>query len=216
MAIASLNKFTVPLASTQSPQSQGMLMPKMQYRFRAIFENFGGTVDTVELTKQVSNISRPNLNFNEFSIDVYNSKVKLVGKPTWESVTVALRDDANNNVSKLVGAQVQKQFDFAEQSSASSGIDYKFVLKFEMLDGGNGDTVTNAANVLETWELYGAFLSQVNYGEMNYGTSEAAMITLTVSYDNAVQTPSGTGIGTSVARTIGRNITGVQSITPPT
>ena len=216
MAIASLNKFTVPLASTQSPKSQGMLMPKMQYRFRAIFENFGGTVDTVELTKQVSNISRPNLNFNEFSIDVYNSKVKLVGKPTWESVTVALRDDANNNVSRLVGAQVQKQFDFAEQSSASSGIDYKFILKFEMLDGGNGDTATNGANVLETWELYGAFLSQVNYGEMNYGTSEAAMITLTVSYDNAVQTPNKTGIGTSVARTIGRNITGVQSITPPT
>jgi len=209
MAIASLNKFTVPLAASQSAKNQGMLMPKMQYRFRAIFENFGGTVDTVELTKQVSNISRPNLNFNEFSIDVYNSKVKLVGKPTWESVTVALRDDANNNVSKLVGAQIQKQFDFAEQSSASSGIDYKFVLKFEMLDGGNG---ANDANVLETWELSGAFISQVNYGEMNYGTSEAATITLTVSYDNAVQTPDGTGIGTAVGRTIGRNITGIQSI----
>ena len=210
MAIASLNKFTVPLASSQSAKSQGMLMPKMQYRFRAIFENFGGTVDTVELTKQVSNISRPNLNFNPFTIDVYNSKVNLVGKPSWETVTVALRDDANNNVSKLVGAQIQKQFDFAEQSSASSGIDYKFVLKFEMLDGGNGDT--NGANVLETWELSGAFISQVNYGEMNYGTSEAAMITLTVSYDNAVQTPDGTGIGTAVGRTIGRNITGIQSI----
>ena len=209
MAIASLNKFTVPLAASQSAKSQGMLMPKMQYRFRAIFENFGGTVDTVELTKQVSNISRPNLNFNEFAIDVYNSKVKLVGKPSWESVTVALRDDANNNVSKLVGAQIQKQFDFAEQSSASSGIDYKFILKFEMLDGGNG---ANDANVLETWELSGAFISQVNYGEMNYGTSEAAMITLTVSYDNAVQTPDGTGIGTAVGRTIGRNITGIQSI----
>jgi len=209
MAIASLNKFTVPLASSQSATSQGMLMPKMQYRFRAIFENFGGTVDTVELTKQVSNISRPNLNFNEFAIDVYNSKVKLVGKPTWESVTVALRDDANNNVSKLVGAQIQKQFDFAEQSSASSGIDYKFVLKFEMLDGGNG---ANDATVLETWELSGAFISQVNYGEMNYSESAAAMITLTVSYDNAVQTPDGTGIGTAVGRTIGRNITGIQSI----
>ena len=98
MAIASLNKFTVPLATSQSAKNQGMLMPKMQYRFRAIFENFGGTVDTVELTKQVSNISRPNLNFNEFAIDVYNSKVKLVGKPTWESVTVALRDDANDGL----------------------------------------------------------------------------------------------------------------------
>jgi len=206
MAIASLNKFTVPLASSQSATSQGMLMPKMQYRFRAIFENFGGTVDTVELTKQVSNISRPNLNFNEFAIDVYNSKVKLVGKPTWESVTVALRDDANNNVSKLVGAQIQKQFDFAEQSSASSGIDYKFVLKFEMLDGGNG---ANQPNILETWELYGALLATVNYGEMAYGESAPATIALSIMYDNAIQSPTGTGIGTLVGRTLGTVITGV-------
>jgi hypothetical protein len=154
----------------------------------------------------VSDISRPNLNFNPFSIDVYNSKVNLVGKPTWEPVSVNLRDDAGGNVSKLIGEQVQKQFDFAEQSSASSGIDYKFVLKFEMLDGGNG---ANAATVLETWELYGAFITTVNYGEMNYGTSEAAMISLSITYDNAVQTPTGTGVGTAVGRTLGTLITGV-------
>jgi hypothetical protein len=206
MAIASLNKFTVPLATNQSASAQGLLMPKMKYRFRAIFENFGISTDKVELTKQVSDISRPNLNFNPFSIDVYNSKVNLVGKPTWEPVSVNLRDDAGGNVSKLIGEQVQKQFDFAEQSSASSGIDYKFVLKFEMLDGGNG---ANAATVLETWELYGAFITTVNYGEMNYGTSEAAMISLSITYDNAVQTPTGTGVGTAVGRTLGTLITGV-------
>jgi hypothetical protein len=207
MAIASLNKFTVPLATNQSASTQGLLMPKMKYRFRAIFENFGVSSDKVELTKQVSDISRPNLNFNPFVIDVYNSKVNLIGKPSWEPVTVNLRDDAGGNVSKLIGEQIQKQFDFAEQSSASSGIDYKFVLKFEMLDGGNG---ANAASVLETWELYGAFVNQVNYGEMNYGTSEAAMISLTVTYDNAVQTPTGTGVGTAVGRTLGTLITGVS------
>jgi hypothetical protein len=206
MAIASLNKFTVPLATNQSASAQGLLMPKMKYRFRAIFENFGISTDKVELTKQVSDISRPNLNFNPFSIDVYNSKVNLVGKPTWEPVSVNLRDDAGGNVSKLIGEQVQKQFDFAEQSSASSGIDYKFVLKFEMLDGGNG---ANAATVLETWELYGAFITTVNYGEMNYGTSEAAMISLSITYDNAVQTPTGTGVGPAVGRTLGTLITGV-------
>jgi hypothetical protein len=206
MAIASLNKFTVPLATNQSASAQGLLMPKMKYRFRAVFENFGISTDKVELTKQVSDISRPNLNFNPFTIDVYNSKVNLVGKPTWEPVSVNLRDDAGGNVSKLIGEQVQKQFDFAEQSSASSGIDYKFVLKFEMLDGGNG---ANAATVLETWELYGAFITTVNYGEMNYGTSEAAMISLSITYDNAVQTPTGTGVGTAVGRTLGTLITGV-------
>ena len=207
MAIASLNRFTVPLATNQSASTQGLLMPKLKYRFRAIFENFGVSTDRVEMTKQVSTVSRPNLNFNPFVIDVYNSKVNLVGKPTWESVNVVLRDDAGGNVSKLVGEQIQKQFDFAEQSSASSGIDYKFILKYEMLDGGNG---ANEPNILETWELYGAFVSQVNYGELSYAEQGAAEITLTITYDNAVQAPNGTGIGTAVGRTLGTIITGVS------
>ena len=206
MAIASLNRFTVPLATNQSASTQGLLMPKLKYRFRAVFENFGVSSDRVELTKQVASISRPNVNFNPFIIEAYNSKVNLVGKPSWEPVTVTLRDDAGGNVSKLVGEQIQKQFDFAEQASASSGIDYKFLLKFEMLDGGNG---ANQPNVLETWELYGAFVNQVNYGEMSYAESAPAEITLTVTYDNAVQTPTGTGVGTAVGRTLGTLITGI-------
>jgi hypothetical protein len=207
MAIASLNKFTVPLATNQSASTQGLLMPKLKYRFRAVFENFGVSTDRVELTKQVATISRPNLNFNPFTIDIYNSKVNLVGKPTWEPVNITLRDDAGGNVSKLVGEQIQKQFDFMEQSSASSGIDYKFVLKFEMLDGGNG---ANAPTVLETWELYGALVQTVNYGEMDYSSNEPATIVLAVMYDNAVQAPVGTGIGTAVGRTLGTVITGIS------
>ncbi len=41
MASASLNKMTVPLASDQSATSQGLLMPKLKYRFRVMFENLG-------------------------------------------------------------------------------------------------------------------------------------------------------------------------------
>jgi hypothetical protein len=206
MAIASLNKFTVPLATNQSASTQGLLMPKLKYRFRAVFENFGVSTDRVELTKQVDSISRPNLNMNPFAIDVYNSKVNLIGKPTWEPVNVTLRDDAGGNVSKLVGEQIQKQFDFAEQSSAAAGIDYKFVLRFEMLDGGNG---VHTPNVLETWELYGALLGTINYGDMAYGENAPATIVLSITYDNAVQTPTGTGVGTLVGRTLGTVITGV-------
>ena len=205
MAISSLNKFTVPLSTDQSASTQGLLMPKMKYRFRAIFENFGVSTDRVEMTKQVIDITRPTANFNPFVIDVYNSKVNLIGKPTWEAVTVNLRDDAGGNISKLVGEQIQKQFDFAEQSSASSGIDYKFVLKFEMLDGGNG---ANDVTVLETWELYGAFVNQVNYGDMDYSSNDPATVALTVTYDNAIQTPTGTGIGSAVGRTVGTLVTG--------
>ena len=150
-------------------------------------------------------ITRPNLTFNNVTLDVYNSRVYVAGKHTWEPITITLRDDVNNAVTKLVGEQIQKQFDFFEQSSAASGIDYKFVARIEMLDGGNG---ASAPSVLETFELYGAYIDNVNYNTLAYNTSDPATITLSIRYDNAIQTPQGTGIGTAVARTIGTLSTG--------
>jgi len=205
MAISTLSKFTVPLANDQSSASQGLLMPKLQYRFRAILENFGVSTPRSELTKQVMDIMRPNLSFDQITLDVYNSKVYMAGKHTWEPITITLRDDVNNSVTKLVGEQIQKQFDFFEQASAASGIDYKFTARIEMLDGGGG---SSTPNVLETFELYGAYVETVNYNTLAYNTSEPATITLSVRYDNCIQTPQGTGIGTAVARTIGTLSTG--------
>ena len=205
MSVATLSKFTVPLASDQSASNQGLLMPKLQYRFRLILENFGVSTPRTEITKQVVDVTRPSLTFDETILDVYNSRVYLAGKHTWEPITINLRDDVNNSVSKLCGEQIQKQFDFFEQSSASSGTDYKFTGRIEMLDGGNG---ANAVTVLETWELYGAYVQNINYNTVAYNTSDPATITLSVRYDNAIQAPKGTGIGTAVARTLGTLVTG--------
>lgn len=205
MAVSSLTKITVPLATNQSASTQGLLMPKLKFRFRATFENFGVSSDRQELTKQVVDIKRPSVNFNPITLDVYNSKVYLQGKPEWEMTNINLRDDAGGNISRLVGEQIQKQFDFAEQSSAASGIDYKFLLRYEVLDGGNG---ANQPNVLETWELYGCQLATVDYGDMNYASNDAATIALSVRFDNAIQVPTGSGVGTVVGRTLGTLTTG--------
>ena len=205
MATASLSKFTVPLSTNQSASAQGLLMPKLKFRFRVTFENFGVSQPTTELTKQVMDFKRPTLSFEEMIIPIYNSKVYLAGKPTWEPVTTTLRDDAGGEVAKRVGEQLQKQFDFMEQSSASSGIDYKFLTRFEVLDGGNG---ANEASVLETWELYGCYISNTDYADANYATNEPMTVALTIRFDNAIQTPDGTGIGTAVGRTLGTTITG--------
>lgn len=194
MPVASLSNFTVPLNTNQSASTQGLLMPKLKYRFRATFINFGVSQDVNELTKQVADIKRPNVNFNPVTVDIYNSKVYLQGKPEWQETTVNLRDDASGAVSKLVGEQVQKQFDFLEQASSPAGIDYKFQLLYEMLDGGNGAT---AVNVLEAWELDGCFLSQVDWGDMAYNSNDPVQIALTIKFDNAIQTVGG-GVGTTV------------------
>ena len=194
MAIASLANFTVPLASDQSATSQGLLMPKLKYRFRLSFENFGVSTPTTELTKQVISAARPNVQFEDQTIHIYNSQIHYAGKPKWQTITVKLRDDATGQVSKLVGEQMQKQFDFYEQSSAASGLDYKFTLRIEMLDGGNG---ASTPTILESWECYGVYVSQVNYESLDYSQQGPAEITLTLQMDNAVQTPSGSGLGSA-------------------
>ena len=205
MAVSSLTRMSVPLASDQSQSNQGLLMPKLKYRFRSIFENFGVSTPRTELTKQVIDFTRPSVTFDEMPIELYNSRMYLAGKHAWEPTTINVRDDASGSVAKLVGEQLQKQLDFMEQSSASSGIDYKFVTRCEILDGGNG---ANEPVVLETWELYGCYLANVNYNDLNYGESAPVTITMSVRFDNAIQTPLGSGVGTNVGRTLGTVVTG--------
>jgi hypothetical protein len=205
MAISTLSKLTVPLASDQSASAQGMLMPKLKYRFRVTLESFGFNTPTTELTKQVQDITRPTVAFDPITIDIYNSRVYLAGKHTWSPISLNCRDDVTGAVSKLFGEQLQKQFDFFEQASAASGIDYKFLTKIEILDGGNGSQVPN---VLETWELYGCYLENVNYNNLAYNANEPVLITASIKYDNAIQKPDGSGVGVTRTRTTNTSATG--------
>ena len=187
MAVASLNKLTVPLTGQTNP-SQGLLMPKLKYRFRVQLYGFGVSSQTTEITKQVMTVTRPEVSFENMTLDVYNSKIKYAGKHSWADATLVVRDDVSNEVSKLVGEQVQKQFDFFEQASAASGIDYKFTMVVEILDGGNG---AYEPTILEGWELTGCYLQKVTYQGGDYKTSDPLDISMTITYDNAIQTNRG-------------------------
>jgi len=206
MATASQSLFNMTVASDNAGGNQGLLMPKLQFRFRVNFLNFGTNTSTVELTKQVIDCSRPQVQFTEITLPIYNSTMYLAGKATWQTMSINIRDDASNSVSRLVGQQLQKQMDFVEQASAASGQDYKFQTNIEILDGGNG---ANAPIVLETWELYGCFVQTANYNTLNYGTNEAVTISMTLRYDNAIQSPIGSGVGSTIGRTAGSIATGI-------
>ena len=204
MATASLTKLTVPLASDQSSSAQGLLMPKLKFRFRVTFLGLGVSQPTTELTKQVISFTRPSVTFDNIDLPIYNSTIRLAGKHSWADITCEVRDDAGGNVSRLVGEQLQKQLDFLEQSSAASGIDYKFTTVFEVLDGGNG---TNIPVALETWNILGCYLQGVNYNDANYGSgTEPMTVSMTIRFDNALQLSA--GVGTPITPTVNNVATG--------
>ncbi len=172
--VETLSKFGVPINGARN----GLFMPKIKHRFRVRVINFGPIAGGLELTQQVVSVDRPNVNFTSQPVHSYNSIMHFAGKAEWQSINLTVRDDITNSVSKLVGHQVQKQMNFFEQTSVAAGINYKFTSLIEILDGGN-------ETVFEQWTLEGCFLETINYQNLDYSSSDAVDIQMTVRFDNA-------------------------------
>lgn len=170
------SKFGVPLTGNTG---SGILMPKLRNRFRVtLLGGFGGASDSRVLTQNVQSVTRPKVTYEEVQIDSYNSRMYVQGKHTWDAISVTLRDDITNGVTKLVGAQVQRQLNHYQQTTPAAGNDYKFDMHVEILDGVN----TGAS---EVWFLEGCFLTNVDYSDTDYATAEPVQIIMQVRYDNA-------------------------------
>ena len=174
MSISTLSKFGVPLSG--SPL--GILHPKQKYRFRATFQNFGVNQGLREMTANVMTCTRPKLGFEDIKLDSYNSVAYIAGKNTKEPIEIKLRDDITNSVISSIGAQLQKQMNSYEQTSAVAGINYKFQLTIDSLDGTDNDA-------LESWYLEGCWIKDVTYGEGDYSSGDPQEITLSIRFDNA-------------------------------
>lgn len=187
--MANLAKFGIPLDGNKL----GILHPKQKYRFRIVFQGFGFNQGLRELTANVVSCTRPKVTYDEVKLDSYNSVAWIQGKHTFDPIEVVLRDDITNSVISTVGAQVQKQMNHFEQTSAVAGINYKFSMNIDSLDGTDNEE-------LESWELDGCWLTSVQYGEGAYDSGDAQTVTLSIRYDNATNiagpnTNSGTTVG---------------------
>lgn len=156
-------------------------MPKVKNRFRVTVTNFGIPNAAVALTQQVMTVGRPNVNFNPQTVHSYNSIAYYAGKAEWETLTLTVRDDVTNAVSSLVGAQMQKQMNFFDQTVPLAASNYKFGMLIDTLDGGDDTT-------LEEWVFEGCFLASVNYETFDYSSADAMTIEMSIRFDNATQT----------------------------
>jgi hypothetical protein len=189
--MANLSKFGVPLDGNKL----GILHPKQKYRFRVVWQNFGENNGLREMTQNVITCSRPKVSYAEAELHSYNSVAWIAGKHTFETIEIKLRDDITNAVVSSVGAQVQKQMNHFEQTSAVAGINYKFAMEIHSMDGTDNEQ-------LESWVLDGCWLKDVQYSDGDYSSSDAHEVTLTIRFDNATNV---SGPNTNQGTTVGGN-----------
>jgi 5-enolpyruvylshikimate-3-phosphate synthase len=192
--MATLSNFGIPGAGS------GILHPRLKNKFRISFLNMGQLVpgtNTRNLTMQVTNITLPNLTFEEVILHRYNSTAYIAGKHSWEPITVTVEDDITGLAATVVKAQLETQqriigvdLDGRWLNTAATGSDYKFGAKIEQLDGNEG--------VVQTWILEGAMITGSDFGDRDYSASEAATITMQIRFDHARHIESGAGYGTAL------------------
>lgn len=181
--MSTLQNFGVPTGPGQG--RGGILQPKTKSKFRVIVTNFGIPNSAIALTQQVESVNRPTISMEPVEVHSYMSRAYYAGKASFGTISLSVRDDVTNSVSGLVGAQIQKQMNFFLQTSPLSGANYKFQMLIDTLDGGG--TSSQDAAILEEWTLEGCFISEVNYEQFDYKSSEAMMIEMTIRFDNATQ-----------------------------
>ena len=144
--------------------------PKMKNRF--IFE-----VDGIP-SYLVKAGNRTTIQFDQVTLDHINIKRQLKGKGEWQDLEITLYDP-------IVPSGAQAVMEWVRTSHESlTGRDgyaefYKKDVDFYML-GPVGDKI-------EQWKLKGAFISQANFGELDWSNAtDPATITVTLTYDYAI------------------------------
>lgn len=126
----------------------------------------------------LSSANRPTINQTETEIPFLNTSTWVVGRYTWSTIQVTLRDPIGPSASQAIMEWVRLH---SESVTGRQGYaaGYKRDIEIEMLDP--------TGVVVQKWILKNAFLSgDVNFGGLDYNSSDLADITLTIRYDYAI------------------------------
>lgn len=192
-----LDKYGVPLAGGGRIT---MKQPKAKYKFRVVFFGFGTGDDGNFITIDTNTVGAPHVEHEAVTVHSYNSSAKFKGKYTWSPIEVAFRDSVGNQSVKALYNQLRKEFNYYTQESRMTDSQFKFEMWIQELDGSNSDSTTNLyQGTLSTWICQGCFISEANFGEWDYTSSEAQVISMTVSTDGCVKLgPNGEALGDTV------------------
>jgi hypothetical protein len=169
----------------------GNIIFKRKYRWTMEITPHCGLKKIPEHYVKLAN--RPQINIEETPINFLHGRFWLPGKGEWQAITVTYYDISSeggeDNTALFTWLATTYNFlDYAGlHQSTKRGVDgssnggYGADARLTMYDGcGTG---------LEVWELHGMWPQSINFGELDYSSSDEATIELTCRYDSAQYTP---------------------------
>lgn len=157
------------------------LEPKRAYRFR-IGSTGNVNKDTWWWAKSVD---KPTFDVNVGEYRLINHKVKVPGIGSWSSITVKIADVGNDGLSvRDLLAELNKygynfMGDYTKSNTDGIAKQYNEQMNITISE------LNSDGGTLGTWNLYGAFIKQVTFGSLDYGSDDISEISIVFDYDYA-------------------------------
>jgi hypothetical protein len=147
--------------------------PKRQNRFIVRFPSSLGINEWY-----VSSAKRPTAKINATEIQFLNTSTYVAGRFTWETIQVTFRDPIGPSASQALMEWFRLH---AESVTGRMGYaaGYKKDIELEMLDP--------TGVVVEKWILQGTFITDLNFGDLDYSRDDLANIQCTLRMDRCIQ-----------------------------
>ena len=146
--------------------------PKKQNRFILRFPSSLGINEWFVISS-----SRPKITIGEVEIPFLNTSTYVAGRFNWEAIDVTFKDPIGPSAAQALMEWVRLH---AESVTGRMGYaaGYKKDIELEMLD----PTVV----VVEKWILQGTFITNADFGSLDYSSEDIAEITVTLRPDRCI------------------------------
>ena len=155
--------------------TESTLDPVRKYRFKIITESDGELVDYW----YAKSVDKPSFDINTSEYQLTNHKFKFPGVATWSDISITLVDVGGKARQTFKDSLMNQGYSFPDNTKQTErGLKKKsFNFIIEQFDS-KGDPA-------EMWELHGAFIKSVDFGQLSYSDDELVEIKIGVAYDFA-------------------------------
>jgi len=144
--------------------------PKKQHQFILSIDGPGVSIPSY----LIKSTSKPQLTQGEVTLDYINVQRYVKGKSTWNALTLSLYDAIVPS-----GAQAVMQWILLHHESATGRDGYSSYYKKTL----TMQQLSPIGEVIEEWKIYGAFITDSNFGSLDWGTEDVVSIDISIRYD---------------------------------
>ena len=161
--------------------SDGQIEPKRSFRW---YFSITGAENTLE-TYAIKTVKKPSFTVTEVPHPYVAHTFYYPGRVTWNTIDVTFVDPVAPDHSSILtnilyegGYRIPKTEEIARQSFSKQN--FVAAMGTPVIAQIDAD-----ANVIERWQLANAFITNVDFGQLDYSSEELVVVSLTLRYDYA-------------------------------